>query len=159
LFRLGSGMGGVGVGIVPDVSGSDLDDEEEEADDGGDMIIGDDGNVEAFLDQEVFDELSSGALSELEGRMDDENGMQIDDDEEDEDRDDDDDDENDDFEDEDLIPLGALNEEEAENDEKNWKLGYDEDLDAGVQETEIWAEEEDDDPQHQHRHNRINVHL
>ena len=159
MFRLGGGpvgvgVGGVGVGGVGALlaygSGSDIDDEE-----GDEMLLGDedadggDGG-EDFLDREVLEDLSSAALEELEGRMPNDDGEDMDlDDDEEEDDEDDEDNVFEEFEDEDLIPLGA------EDDEKNWKLGYDEDLDAGLPEAETWPEEEENNRMHQRFHHHI----
>jgi hypothetical protein len=164
LFRIGGGGGGGGGagggGVMAFSSdGSELDGQEQD-----DMLIGEEegalgengDDLNAFLGQEAFDELSSAALSELEGRMhpvdgDDGGDMDLDDDEEE-------DNDGDDFEDEDLIPLGGPEDElaEAEDDEKNWKLAYDDDLDVGLPEAE-WQEEEEPRNHHLHHH-RLHMH-
>lgn len=174
LFRLGTagaGGGSSGASAMDFGSGSEMDlhGDGDHMGEGGD---GEDLGGEDFLDQDLLDELSSGALSELEGQMlpegQDGDDMDIDDMDDDEDDEEDGDGDGDDFEDEDLIPVGSgLDEEaEAENDERNWKLAYDADLDAGLSEQEVWPEEAEqlrrhnsNNQHHHHHHHRLHHHI
>ncbi len=129
---MGPYYGGGGGGGVGGESGDDeLDEDGGEGGEGGGAHGAGHGGDSGLEDMEFGSELSSGALSELAhgDALDGEggDGMEGEDDEIDDGYFDCD------CDDEDLAPFGDGEEEDAE-DEKLWRIGYDEDMDAGLPE-------------------------